>query len=106
MQLRPEHLEAAAMGRNIELVDVRLRPSAGARRGCSGRPDTNDCDISLKFVGTPQQIVHSSTDVYCSENFGVKRDMWLLTGKVVVPSRCAVGHTVVAALVINRYGED
>jgi hypothetical protein len=31
----------------------------------------------------------------------------LLSMKVVVPSRCAVGHTALAAaLIINRNGED
>jgi hypothetical protein len=33
--------------------------------------------------------------------------MWFLSMKVVVPSRCAVGHTArETALVINRNGED
>jgi hypothetical protein len=67
---------------------------------------TNDCDIRIKFVGTPQQIGDSSTDVYESGLSRMKEVYVALHESRGTVPLCRRPHGWVAALVINRYGED
>lgn len=66
----------------------------------------NDCDIRINFVGTSQQIADSSTDVYESGLSRMKEVYVALHESRGTVPLCPRPHEWMAALVINRYGED